>query len=123
MAKRITVDAEIDLAWDVDAVDLAEALIESIGPERARRMIASAKQNTKGRFVCNETDEVIDLIAAMREAFAEIDAGRLDAGMRALRLLCAEEVDVSKWESIKDGKHPFLILPSAASSDPPQAKQ
>ncbi len=110
---KVSVDAEIDLAWDVKAEDLAEALIESVGRDRALRMVATSRPDKKGKYsVLNATDEMIDVIESMRAAFAEIDAGRAEKGMRALRLLCAEQLNLSQWESVKNGTHPFLRLPA-----------
>jgi len=122
---RVTVDAEIDLEFDVEAADLAEALIAKVGKVRALRMIESSRKGDgRARFsVVDPDDEANDLRQRIRDALALIERGKAEEGMYHIRMVAAEEIHLLEWQAVKEGKHPFLILTKAAGAEPSEHEE
>jgi hypothetical protein len=116
---KVSVDAEIDLEYDVDAGDLAEALIAKVGKVRALRMIeSSTKGDGRARFtVLDPDDEADDLRRRIRDGLALIERGKTEEGMYHIRMVAAEETHLLEWQAVKEGKHPFLILRESDTQD------
>lgn len=104
---KVTVDAEIDLCFDVDTHHLVEALIKTVGKERAIEYIRSSEVKERGLVSMSDAEvELKRLRGEVREALDMVERGRFDHGLRALRLMCAPSVDESAYATFKLGKNP-----------------
>lgn len=116
---KTTVDAEIDLE-DCDTWELAQALVAVAGgKEGALRCITRVEIKENSRYPYfhsteeDHTREIKRLRSEVKDALDLIDRGRVEEGMHALRMFAAEEMTLTEWQRIKEGRHPFLKLVAA----------
>jgi hypothetical protein len=118
--QHVQVTVDVDLL-EIDADDLARALVEIEGKEDALRLVSECKTKADRRsthydYQRDRERERERMRDEVRHALALIDRGRREEGMHMLRMFCAPTVDLSQWESVKSGKHPFLSLSATPST-------
>lgn len=119
---KCSADVEVDLE-DFSTRELAEALFLVAGDkEAAHRCVSRIDEDAvirrEGRRTWRQPEqeharELRALREEVRAALELIDAGRKDEGMRALRLFAAEEIRLTEWQRVKEGRHPFLKIVAA----------
>ncbi len=113
MSRTVYVEAEVELD-EIDKHDLACELVERLGKDAALSFVAAVKVEDGRRSASHPLDgkdPEKEMRREIRAAILLIERGKADEGMRALRILGAEETSIIAWQAIKDGKHPFLRLP------------
>lgn len=112
MGRTVYVEAEVEMR-ELNKHDLACEMVERLGKDGALNLVNSVKveEGRRSAFHSMETkDPEKEMRREIRAALDLIARGRTDQGLHDLRMLAAEETSIVAWQSVKDGKHPFLVL-------------
>jgi hypothetical protein len=106
MSYRTTISVDVDLALECSEEDLAVALVEVAGTTEDA-IKAVRKAGPGGQALAEDATVVFEEI---RRSLDLMDRGRPEEALHVLRMIVAEDTKQSTWDSIKNGKHPFLTL-------------